>query len=62
MTKIIEILKSVRFQQLVVGLILVILGYYNIIPTELANIIAGFFGISIALGSADSIAKKVGGK
>ena len=55
-----EIIKSTRFQQLVVGLVLVILGYYQVIPAELANIIAGFFGVSISIRTIDRFAEKAG--
>ena len=58
MVKILDICKSVRFQQLFIGLVLIILGWYGVIDMELAKIIAGFFGISVAVGTVDGFAKK----
>jgi hypothetical protein len=53
--KIQNLLSSIRFWQLVAGLVLIILGYYAVIPQELANMIAGFFGISIGIGTIDKL-------
>lgn len=56
--KVKNLLSSIRFWQLFVGLVLIILGYYQVIPQELANIIAGFFGITVGVGTIDKIGKK----
>jgi len=60
MTKVKKLLGSIRFQQLVIGVILIALGYYNVIPMALANIIAGALGISIGVGTLDKVAEKLG--
>lgn len=54
-SKIGELLSSIRFWQLTAGLVLVILGYYELVPMELAQIIAGYLGISIAVRTIDKI-------
>lgn len=56
-----EILGSPRFWQLFAGLALLILAYYAVIPQGLADLIASFLGISVAVGTADSVAKKISG-
>ncbi len=55
--KVIKILGSVRFWQLLIGALLVILGSYGVIPVELANIIAGALGISVTIGTVDKFSK-----
>ena len=60
MEKIKALLGSIRFRQLVAGIVLIILGYYKIIPMELANIIAGGLGISIGVGTIDKAASSIG--
>lgn len=59
MEKIIELISSRRFQQLTIGLILLILAFYKVIPQELANLISGFLGISVTVGTIDKIADKI---
>lgn len=61
MSRIWDLFSSRRFQQLAVGLILLVLAFYKVIPQELANLIAGFFGASVVVGSADSVARIVAG-
>lgn len=51
--KIVELLGSVRFWQLLIGAVILILAYYGIIAQELANVIAGFLGISIVVRTTD---------
>ena len=58
MTKILEVLGSIRFQQLLVATVVEILGFYGVIPSELAHYIAGLFGFSVIVGTADKINKK----
>jgi len=58
MTKILEVLSSIRFQQLLVATIAEILGFYGIIPAELAHYIAGLFGFSVIVGTVDKVTKK----
>jgi hypothetical protein len=62
MSKILTILGSVRFQQLAVAIILLILAFYKVIPQELANLLAGLFGVSITIGTVDKVADKIAGK
>ena len=51
--KITEIFGSVRFWSLTAGVILLILSFYGIIPQELANILAGYLGISLVVRTVD---------
>ena len=60
MEKIKALLGSIRFQQLVIGVVLIILGYYGIVPQALADIIAGALGISIGVGTIDKAASSIG--
>lgn len=53
MTRLLDLFGSRRFQQALVALTLLILAYYNVIPQGLANLIAGFFGVSITVGTID---------
>jgi hypothetical protein len=53
MTKIKEMINSVRFQQAFLVLILQILAYYHILPQEIINYISVFFGVSITLRTID---------
>lgn len=62
MEKIVKLFSSVRFQQLVIALVLILLGFYKIIPQELANILAGFFGVSITVGTIDKTSASIGNK
>lgn len=55
--KIGELLSSRRFWQLVVATILLVLGSYEIIPKEVAEILAGLFGVSVAVGTVDKLNK-----
>lgn len=57
MLKIKEILGSVRFWQLTAGLVLLILAFYDLIPQQLAEMIAGYLGLSIAIRTADKAIK-----
>jgi len=60
MEKIKSLLGSIRFQQLIIGVVLIVLGYYGIIPQALADIIAGALGISIGVGTVDRAAENIG--
>ena len=51
--KIIEVLGSMRFWQLVIGAVLLILAQYGVVPAELATTLAGFLGISIVVRTVD---------
>ena len=53
---------SIRFQQAFVVLVLQILAFYQVLPQEVINYISIFFGVSILLGSADSVALKIAKK
>ena len=57
--KIKSILGSVRFWQLVIAAIVVILGQNDVISVELANTIAKVLGVSITIGTLDSVATKM---
>lgn len=58
MNKFVELLGSRRFWQLFAGLVLLILAFYKVIPQELANLIAGFLGLSVAVGTIDKATQK----
>ena len=49
------VFSSIRFWQLLIAAVVIILADYGIIPVELANIVAGFFGISIAVRTLDKV-------
>jgi hypothetical protein len=57
MTKFLELLGSRRFWQLTAGLALLILAYYSVIPQGLANLIAGYLGLQVVVGTADKLSK-----
>jgi hypothetical protein len=56
-SKITSILGSVRFWQLLIGALLLILASYGIIPQEIANVIAGLLGVSVTIGTVDKATK-----
>jgi hypothetical protein len=56
--KIKNLVSSIRFWQLVIGAIIVILGQEGVISPEIANTIAGLLGVSVTLGTVDKLAKK----
>ena len=57
MNKIKELLSSRRFWQLTIATILLVLGSYQVIPKEVAEMIAGLFGVSVAVGTIDRFNK-----
>jgi hypothetical protein len=57
MSKFLELLSSRRFWQLFAGLVLLVLAYYSVIPKDLADLIAGFLGVSVAVGTIDKFSK-----
>ena len=57
--KIKSLLGSIRFWQLVIAAILLILRGYGIIPPEVADTVAGLLGISTAVGTIDKFAKTI---
>ena len=57
--KIKEVLGSIRFWQLVIGAIVLILADYGFIPTDLAGVIASFLGISVTVRTLDRIGSKL---
>jgi len=56
--KISNLLSSIRFWQLVIGAVLLILADYGIIPAQIAEVIAALFGVSVVVGTADKVLKK----
>jgi hypothetical protein len=52
-----ELLSSRRFWQLVVATIILVLGSYQIIPKDVAEIVAGLFGVSVTVGTIDRFKK-----
>ena len=56
--KIGNILSSVRFWQLVLGAVLLILASYGVIPQQIADVIASLLGISVVVGSVDKFSQK----
>lgn len=53
-----QVLNSVRFWQLTVGLIVMIIAYYKVIPEELAQMIAAYLGLSITVRTVDKFQTK----
>lgn len=60
--KIKGILESVRFWQVTLAAIVQVLAYFGVLAPELANIITGWLGVVITIGSVDSFAMKLGRK
>lgn len=58
--KIKELLGSVRFWGVTAGALSQVLAFFGALDTELANILTGYFGVVITIGSVDSIATKFG--
>lgn len=59
--KIKAILGSIRFWQLVIGALIVILGKEGVISQAIADAIAGILGISVTIGTVDKAAQQLGG-
>jgi hypothetical protein len=57
-----ELFNSVRFWQVTLGTIFVILGHYVPNLEFLWNTLAGYLGIVIGIGTLDSVAQKLGSK
>jgi len=55
--KIKNILSSVRFWQLFVGAVIVILGQQGVMSPEMANTIAGLLGVSVTINTVDKFRK-----
>lgn len=58
--KILDILSSVRFYQLVIAFVVQVLATYSIIPQEIANAISGLLGASVVISTVDKSAKSIG--
>lgn len=59
--KITAILGSVRFWGLFITFVIQLLAYYQVLPQQVIDYISAFLLAVIVLGSADSVAKKIGG-
>lgn len=55
------LLTSIRFWGLAVTLAIQLLAFYQVLPQQVIDYISAFLLAVIAIGSADSIAKKIGG-
>ena len=56
--KIIELSKSLRFWQLLIASVLVILGQEGVLTPEIANVLAGLFTANAGLRTIDKFSKK----
>jgi len=56
-SKVKELLGSIRFWQLTAGLILAILAYYKVLDQTIVELIASYLGISIAVRTFDKAVK-----
>lgn len=61
MQKLIDLVLSIRFQVLAITLAIQLLAFYKVLPQQVIDYISAFLLAVVALGSADSIAKKLGG-
>jgi len=52
------LLSSIRFWQLLIASVIVILGQEGVISPEIANTIAGLLGASTLIGTVDKLAKR----
>ena len=61
-SKIKEILSSVRFWEVVIVVVLLTIGKEVAEVKTIVDAIASILGVSVVIGTADSVAKKVSGK
>jgi len=62
MTKIVNILKSIRFWQMLIAVVVYVLAQNGAFPPGLADIVCGILGISVTIGTIDRFSEKIGNK
>lgn len=60
--KIKSVLSSIRFWQVTLIAVLQVLALYELVPTDLVNIVSGWLGVTVLIGTVDKAAKSVSGK
>jgi len=60
--KLLELIGSIRFWQVTLGTVFVLLGHYLPDMEFLWNTIATYFGVVIGIGTLDSVATKLSSK
>ena len=53
--KLYGILGSIRFYQVLIGAVVIYLGYDGVISMDLAEVIAGLFGVSVVIRTVDRL-------
>ncbi|MDC1191167.1 hypothetical protein N8148_03095 [Gammaproteobacteria bacterium] len=59
MSKLKEILSSVRFWALTIGAVVAILSFYGVIPAEIQKIVLVWLGTVTGIGTLDKVVDKV---